>query len=78
MTVVQHRQARAADLVQIPIDEDTIPNIKSVHHKQEDDAVKHGGDSVLEDEAERHDGGCHCCPQVSHIHLYNRPAQLPY
>ena len=40
-----------------------------MHHKQEDDAVKHGGDGALEDEAEGHDCCCHCCPQMRHIHL---------
>ena len=69
------RQTCAADLVQVAIDEDTIPDIKSMYHKQEDDAVKHGRNGILEDEAERHNGSCHCCPQVSHIHLHNRLAQ---
>ena len=70
------KQRCAADLVQISIDEDTVPNIKSVHHKQEDDTVKHGGNSVFEDETERHDGSCHCGPQVCHIHLHSSLAQL--
>jgi len=57
-------------LVQISIDEYAISHIKSMHHKQEDDAVKHGGNGALEDEAEGNNCCCHCCPQMRHIHLH--------
>ena len=55
--------------MQITIDEDSIAHIKGVHHKQEDDAVKHGGNGALEDEAECHNGCGYSCPEMSHIHL---------
>lgn len=54
--------ALPADLMKVAIDEDAITDIKGMHHKQEDDAVKHGGNGALEDEAEGHNGGGHSCP----------------
>ena len=68
---------QVADLVKVSIDEDSVTDIKGMHHKEEDDAVKHGSNSILEDEAERHNGSCHSSPEVGHIHLHRRIAQLP-
>ena len=55
--------------MEVAVDEDAISHVKGMHHKQEDDAVKHGCNGTLEDEAEGHNGSCYSCPQMSHIHL---------